>query len=508
MGNPFAAAAQLRLEREDGGHPSAFAFAGAQQSRLTADWLTSTQSADSAVRQGMRTLRNRSREMVGNNSHFARFTGLCEENIVGADGILTQARVGEQAGKLNREANTELERGWREWSEAEHASADGMLCREEIEQLCARTVPQDGEVLVRMLPGFRNRFGFALQVLDADQLDETYDDGAGGDGEDSTRMGITQDRWGRPKVYHVWSDHPYDYQGGRRRTRRVPVPAEDIVHLYIPGRPGAGRGLPWFTPVLLDARMLRGYREAELIAARTAAAKMGFFVQEGDHVAVTPGAKEPARMQADPGRLERLPPGWRFEAWDPQHPTSAFPQFDKAILRSVASGIRTYYNTLAGDLEGVSFSSIRQGELKERDVWKLLQGWMIRRFHRRVYRRWLTYALTAGAIRLPSYNPAEWMEARHRGRRWPWVDPLKDILARRGELEIGVTSLSMICADLGYDFEDVLIDRARERALMEEYGVEIRTEGGKLVVVYHDTESDGGSGEEQEGRALRLAQGA
>jgi capsid protein len=30
--------------------------------------------------------------------------------------------------------------------------------------------------------------------------------------------------------------------------------------------------------VLLDAKMLAGYQEAELVAARTAAAKMGFFV--------------------------------------------------------------------------------------------------------------------------------------------------------------------------------------------------------------------------------------
>ena len=38
------------------------------------------------------------------------------------------------------------------------------------------TLAEDGEVLVRKVKGFDNEFGFALQLLEADHLDEQYSD--------------------------------------------------------------------------------------------------------------------------------------------------------------------------------------------------------------------------------------------------------------------------------------------------------------------------------------------
>ena len=42
-------------------------------------------------------------------------------------------------------------------------------------------------------------------------------------------------------------------------------------------RPGQSRGVTWFAPVMVSIRMLEGYQEAELVAARAGASKMGFF---------------------------------------------------------------------------------------------------------------------------------------------------------------------------------------------------------------------------------------
>ena len=55
------------------------------------------------------------------------------------------------------------------------------------------------------------------------------------------------------------------------------VAAEDVIHLYRPGRPEQHRALPWMHPVMTGLKMLAGFEESSLVAARVGAAKMGFF---------------------------------------------------------------------------------------------------------------------------------------------------------------------------------------------------------------------------------------
>jgi capsid protein len=50
-----------------------------------------------------------------------------------------------------------------------------------------------------------------------------------------------------------------------------------MIHAFLPERAMQTRGAPWMSPVIADLKMLNGYREAELVAARVGASKMGFF---------------------------------------------------------------------------------------------------------------------------------------------------------------------------------------------------------------------------------------
>jgi capsid protein len=109
--------------------------------------------------------------------------------------------------------------------------------------------------------------------------------------------------------------------------------------------------------------MLHGYREAELVAARVAASKMGFITSpDGD--GYTEDDLEDTHapvMSAELGSFEQLPTGMDIKLFDPTHPTSAFSDFHKAVLRGIASGLGVSYASLASDLENVNYSSIRQG---------------------------------------------------------------------------------------------------------------------------------------------------
>ena len=151
-----------------------------------------------------------------------------------------------------------------------------------------------------------------------------------------------------------------------------------------------------------------------------------------------------------------------MKAFDSKYPNEVFDPFTKAILRRISSGLDVAYNSLANDLEGVNYSSIRAGVLEERDQWGTLQNWFIDALLEPIYAEWFPRAMLAGAITMPNgsalplakqekFSAHEWQ-----GRRWSWVDPMKDIEAARLEIKTGIASPQMVAARNGVDVEDVI----------------------------------------------------
>lgn len=472
MGNPFKAAVDLTSRRAyaTGGT----AYAGAAGSRLTNDWiLATTQSGDQEIRGDLRKLKERSRELVRNNDTATRYVSLLDEQAIGPDGIRLQSQVKRANGMLDLDICQRIEDAWLEWCEVGTCTVDGGMAWNDVLSDWAHTTPQDGEWLVRMLPFRGNRFGFALDILDTDVLDPDYNR-APGEGGNEIRMGVEIDRFKKPVAYHVWNHHPSEYS--TRGRDRLELPASQVVHYYRRKR-GAVRGVPWFAPALLKLRHIAGYEEAEVIAARIAAAKGGFFTQSAESVmdpnSPNAGEQNAISFEIEPGRFDRLPPGWDFKEWDPKHPTAVFADFHKAMMRGVANGLGVSHVTLSNDLSEVNFSSIRAGLLNERDAWRRLQRSLIRHFCTRVFRAWLAQSLKVGALQLPERNRERWANHRFQPRGYPWVDPLKDIEAGLLEVGAGLTSLSRLAAERGHDFEEILAERATETELAKAFGVEI-----------------------------------
>lgn len=480
MANPFAAAA-AQLDRPAAPSvrsvipraraPLASAnWAGAAGGRLNLDWFLGVLSADQVLQSELETLRTRAQELCMNNSTASRIPKLWAEHVIGKDGILLQARNRTTRDQPAAKINLAIEDAWYRWGEAATCTVDGRLSWCEVETLIAESEPRDGEVLLHLVRGFPNAFGFAVDVLDPAQLDVHYNVRRG-PGQNEIRMGVEMDPWGRPIFYHLWAQHPADLRGERRRER---VPASDIIHLYVQHRPKASRGVTWFAPVITDLKMHGGYREAELIAARTASAKMGFIQQHPD-AAVPPITPEDASadhipMDADPGVIEQLPPGFTFNSWDPQHPTTAFAEFDKAIIRSIAVAVRVSYMSLSGDLSDTSYGSGRIGLLGERAVYEKFQQRFIEKVSTPVFRAWLEMAMLSGALTLPSLDARQYYACAWHPRPFPWIDPAADLEAAETEVGLGVETLTRLAAKKGLDYEEVLQERQRERELRRQYG--------------------------------------
>jgi lambda family phage portal protein len=231
--------------------------------------------------------------------------------------------------------------------------------------------------------------------------------------------------------------------------------------------------------------MVGAYEEAELTAARVAACKGGFYeTPEGSDEYVGDGkaANNPIQ-EAAPGVYEVLPEGWKFQSNDPTHPTTAYKDFLKTLLRGISSGVDVSYNYLASDLENVNYSSLRSGVLDEREVWRDIQAWIAEHFHQVIFEEWLKTALLKQAIRLPQSGYDRWVNVKWQPRGWQWVDPLKDAMTNIKEIEAGTNTASKIAAAKGDDLEENYIELAREKKLREHYGITTNYDLSVLEVI-------------------------
>lgn len=438
--------------------------------RLTGNWPTMPESSAHEQRFSLRQLRGRSRYLVNNNEYAARFVDLCTQNIVGADGVQLEAKGKSVEGNLDEPNNGAIEEAWQAWGRKGVCTADGMLTWEDAQQVIVECVARDGEILIKPIIGSAagNEFGFAIQIIEADYLDELYYEttdisGAG------IFMGVEVDKGGRVTAYYVLNYNPadYGYSGSANRTRLTP---DQLWHVYAPRRGHQRRGVPWMSASMLALYQLGDFKESELTATRVAAGKMGFFTQNADGSAPMGNddeddAGEPI-TEVEPGTFERLPYGWDVKPLDWHHPNVAFEAFVKACLRGSAVGVGVGYNELAGDLENVNYSSLREGRLSTMDLWRKRQRWFRDWVCQPIFSKWLDMAILTGALEIPARKADAYRFPRWIARGWDWVDPEKESNANRLDLALGLTTRTRILARQGDDFSDVVEELAKERDVM------------------------------------------
>jgi lambda family phage portal protein len=258
------------------------------------------------------------------------------------------------------------------------------------------------------------------------------------------------------------------------------VPAEQILHNYLVTRPGQVRGIPWYAPVLADLMHLAKYREAEVIAARTAAAKMGF---------IKGGSGESETIELVPGSFPKLGQDEEVQFFDPNHPNGNYDAFDRAIMRSVASAFRVSYMSLSGDLSQTSFASGQMGYMSEKNMYRTLQERRILRYSRPVHKAWLSMAIVSGQLDVRGAL-GDLLRCDWRARPFYPIDPLKAANTDAINLALGKTCLTDLVEADGGDLRRVLQKRADEIKLAESLGVPLYLPVGNAISVTESATDD------------------
>jgi lambda family phage portal protein len=318
---------------------------------------------------------------------------------------------------------------WLEWTD--EADSAGLTDFYGLQALICRAMVEGGECFVRLRvrrPEDGLSVPLQLQTLEAEHLDASNNKPlANGN---FIRGGIEFNRLGQRVAYHLYREHPGDAMLFGTAREMVRVPAEEVLHIFKPQRPGQIRGEPWLGRVLLKLYELDQYDDAELVRKKTAAMFAGFitkndpdtpFMGEG-----TPDDKGAAQAGLEPGTLQLLEPGEDVKFSEPGDVGGSYEAFFRQQLRMIAVGLGITYEQLTSDLTGVNYSSIRAGLIEFRRRCTMLQHQvLVYQLCRPVWQRWLELAVLAGALPISigdfqknrrSYLAAKWIPQGWRSR--------------------------------------------------------------------------------------------
>lgn len=474
-------------------------YAAAQVDRLHMGWILSPSTIDRDIRGGLPALRARSREEAQNNGYYKGYLRELRENVIGAQGIQLISKPMDSELDVDIDAKNTIERHWNLWGKKENRPEMSGMSFRNFSRLLIASAAQDGEAFIWERRGVRvNPYRYSLRLLEPSavdfQLEKVLPDG------NVIRFGIEFNEVRFPVAYWlIASDRDQDvFIHGNTGRRYLRVPSDEIIHLYLHDGVWQSRGAPWIHPALITFNQTGKYIEAELIAARAGASKMGWII-EGDEGTGYTGDDDEETADEDslieeiePGYIGRLKKGQKWEGFDPDHPTTAFKDFIKVNLRGVAAALGESYNQFAQDLEGVSFGSLRQGALSERAVWMGLQVWIIEEAYDRIFAAWLEQGLLARAITsrdgkpLPFDRMQKFLEHEWQPRRWDWIDPLKDTTADSLQQKDLTMSRSERIRKRGRQPTEVFQEIANENKVMDTLGIA----GGQVDAKLGDDDAD------------------
>jgi lambda family phage portal protein len=410
-----------------------------------ADGLSAAAANSPAVR---RTLRNRARYEVANNSYAKGIVLTLANDVVGTGPRLQMLAA-------DPEANNRIERLFQQWSKAvalpEKLRTLRMARATDGEAFAVLThnprLP--GPVYLDLLPVEADRVGTPLPVDDA--ID-----------------GIVFDAAGNPLEYHVLRRHPGDGFAAGDFDR---VPARAMLHWFRRDRPGQIRGIPDITPALPLFAQLRRFTLAVLAAAETAADFAGILYTDAPASGEADAAEPFEPIELEKRALVTMPGGWRMEQLRSEQPSTGYSEFKHEILNEIARCLNMPFNVAAGNSSGYNYAS---GRLDHQTYFKSIrvdQSHLEAVVLDRILAAWL-----AEASRIPGLL-TDLGPFAARPHQWFWdghehVDPAKEANAQATRLANLTTTLADEYARRGLDWEVQLRQRAKERTLIAALGLD------------------------------------
>lgn len=400
-------------------------------------------SANRIVGIDAKQLRDQARHLERDHDISRNALNTLVQNTVGSGiDVLPAPRL--PGGKVDRGLAQALSDLWDEWWDLPEVTRthDYGKCQD----LLARSWFRDGEVLYQDLIGpvtaleHGTRVPYSFEMIEADLLPLDFNDA-----KRNILQGVERNAWGRRLAYHIYKHHPGDPDVFATETKRVS--ADYMHHIALIDRIHQVRGLSVFASVIARLEDIKDYEDSERIAAKVAAslsaqivkgqpemygssdAASGVLLPEGDI------GKEYRALTMRPGMIaDDLLPGERVELIDSKRPNPNTETFRSGQLRAAAGGFGTSYSSLSLDYNG-TYSAQRQELVEKWGGYHKLGEAFIALQVRPTWKRFVEAAVLGGQIALPrGWSLRHLSAASYIRPVMPWIDPLKEAIAK-GEAE-------------------------------------------------------------------------
>lgn len=491
--------------------------------REMALWMPSRQAPDRIINSVKDTADARARDSVRNNGYVAGVSNVYKDEIVGA-----QYRLNAQPNwRFLSTLKSSFDEVWAEefqtvvearfnlladspqcWLDAERRNTfTGMM------RLAVGVFLATGEVIatVEWVRESLRPYYTSIQFVRSDRLCNPN-----GQSDTATlRRGVQIDQRGKPVLYYIRSsESPYVLYPGDQAVTWAAVPAikpwgrKQVLHVLDQGDHGQTRGVSDMVSVMKSLRMTKRFSEVVLQSAvinATYAAAIESELPSEAIVAALGGASSSdptsgmlgvysAYLQAlgaylggsnniavDGAMVPHLFPGTKMKLQNAGTPGGIGTGFEQSLLRHIAAGLGVSYEALSRDYSQTNYSSGKLATNQMAAFMAARKKHVADRLATDIYSLWLEEAMADGDIPLPArvtrdifYAPLAkeaFCQSTWIGSGAGQVDELKESQAAGLRIQSGISTHEQECARLGYDWREILDQRAREVKAFEKAGV-------------------------------------
>lgn len=438
-------------------------YDAAKYGRRLSSWRPPSTGVNAAIAPAARTVRDRARDSVRNDSVGAAIVRQWTSAIVGS-GIGVRPCVEDP--KLKKE----LALLWREFSEsADFYNIQGL---DSLQGTIAAAVVRDGECFVQLIHATSpTDTALELKLIEADMVPLEHNSFAA----NGNRIiaGIEYDDAGRKTAFHMHRHHP-----GETQTTDifawdlVRIESDQILHVFHSERPGQQRGISWLTPILVELKTLGDFNDSMLERQRLQNLYMGVITRPAPTVGqenvdpltgqmIETAANGAAMVSMEPGAMIELAPGEDIKFSAPPDAGNNYSEYVKTRLQNIASGVGLPFISLSGDVENLSDRSLRVViQDFRRQVEAHQYNLIINQFLRPTYKAWLYWSVMTGSL-LPSEAKKAAL-CEFAPPRFKYIHPVQDVASLKAEVDAGFRSRSSVVAELGNDIDLVDAERASD----------------------------------------------
>jgi lambda family phage portal protein len=335
---------------------------------------------------------------------------------------------------------------------------------------------KDGEVVYRLrdrLEGdMYSGIPLQIQMMEADHLPLGYTQQS--PSGNWIVDGVERNAIDRVIGYWLYPHHPKDWRGTAQALTPQFVPAEDVIHMYMPERPTDERGVPWGAAILTTVETVRSYNASELEKKDHQAKFTVFYKKPIDEEKGFNGNNEydgDLEFQTvRPGGAVEVPEG--YDVTFPQQPStdSNYGDFQRFNMTEVAVCLGLAVEHITLNFEKVNDRVYRAIMLEVGRFIESIQYHMIvQQFCTKVWRRFVSAAILAGKWTPPEgAKPEDYMRVEWRAPARGHIHPLQEVMAFIEAVRNGFTSRSKVAAEFGDELEEIDFENARDLSRAKE----------------------------------------